>query len=130
MITTQRGKVAPYKYKRVKCTAVPHIFPGLPTYLNKPSLTSQSCSATSSSRHFKTATAAEEKATKFFQEDQVSSLQELCNRKFDFPSSWRILSQSTENKIWFEEVTLDDDVPPSLRFSLTINEELDFLLFC
>ena len=122
-------KQGQFKYRRLKDTAIPHIFPGLPAYLSKkkPQPRPQTCSSTSRARN--EISRHEEEVEKFLSADSVQSFEDLMkNIKTDFPPSWNVISLFKDHQIFLEELTFGDDEKPSLWYSLTIRQNLQFQL--
>jgi hypothetical protein len=125
----RKVKEGQLKYRRLKETAVPHIFPGLPAYLSKKKALPRPDASSSTSRARNDFSRHELEVEKFLSEDLVESFNELQTKiKTDFPPSWSVISLTKDHKIFLEELTFGDDEKPSLWYSLTIRENLQFQL--
>jgi len=111
---------------RLKPTAVPRIFPGCPSYLSTKKPTERAEVCKSEERRRQEIIQAELKAQAFLNEDYISSQDDIFNKKYDFPSSWNISSIKISSKIVFEGVGLHLDGKPFFKFTLTIDEKLNF----
>jgi hypothetical protein len=125
----RKVKQGQFKYRRLKESAVPHIFPGLPGYLSKVKTQPRQQTSLSTSRARNELSRHEQEVDKFLSADKVESFEELMkNIKTDFPPSWNVVSLFKDRQIFLEEVTFGDDEKPSLWYSITITENLQFQL--
>lgn len=114
--------------RRVKPTAVPSIFPNLPKYMSK-NIARPRLDNSSSSRHQQVYERYEAAAEEFLAEENVSSLHEL-QQKLDrscVPSG--ILEIMTDHGLVFYSLSIDDLGKFRVKYSLRINDSLDFQIF-
>lgn len=125
----RKVKQGQFKYRRLKDSAIPHIFPGLPAYLSKVKTQSRPQTSSSTSRARNVFSRNEQEVENFLSKDSVDSFKDLLtNIKTDFPPSWNVVSLFKDRRIFLKEVTFGDDEKPILWYSLTINENLQFQL--
>lgn len=113
--------------KQLKPTAVPRIFPGLPSYLSSKSPCVRSEKATSFARHVLASKQADEQAKQFLASDLIESFFEL---KMNFekhlpPSSENIFSVKKSDTVFIEELVFYDD-GPKILYGLKIEDDLKF----
>jgi hypothetical protein len=73
---------------------------------------------------------AENKAQEFLNLDIVSSFENLLNNlPEEFPTSWNVITLKRQNKLVLEDVSFDEDGKPTLKYSLTVVENLSFIIF-
>ena len=122
-----QGKLA---VPRLKPTAIPRIFPGCPSYLTKKKLSERPKVCQSEERRRRLIIKTEKEAEAFLGEDEASSLEGICQKHYDFPSSWNVTSMKVSSKVIFEGVEFHLDGKPFFKFSLTIDDQLCFNLTC
>jgi hypothetical protein len=111
-------------------SAVPSIFPNLPHYFNKSVPAPRSETSTKESRFKKQADALEDASAKFLEADHICSLQEL-NQKLDrqcLPKG--LLELVSDEKITFLSVKEDARKRPTVLYSLTVLDSLQFSMWC
>ena len=117
------------KLRRLKKEAIPRLFPNCPSYLSTKKPKERSATSTSGARRSKLAEKAESEAARFLALDAVESFEELAeNLPSQFPPSWSVTTLKDEEKLVLEDLTVDEDGKPTLKFSLTIFKSLEFVL--
>jgi hypothetical protein len=117
------------KLRRLKKEAIPRRFPNCPSYLSTKKPKERSETSTSTARRRKQAEKAESEAELFLGLDSVESFEELSDKlPTQFPPSWSVTTLKDEDKIVLEDLTVDEDGKPTLKFSLTILKSLEFVL--
>jgi len=115
--------------KHLKPTAVPTIFPGLPSYLSQKSSCERSENATSFSRHAEASKRANEQAKQFLASDNVQNFAQLKqNFEKHLPSSENIFSLKKNSNVFVEEMVFNDD-EPKILYGIQIEDSLKFQAF-
>ena len=118
------------KTRCLKKNAIPRVFPGCPSYLSKKKTEPRSTKATSTVRRQLLIDEAEREAEEFLESDKTASLEELISQlPKDFPSAWNITTSRGQESLLLEEVAFDVDGKPFFKFSLTISQDLSFVMF-
>ena len=117
------------KLKILLKDAVPSIFPNLPKHFNK-SLPERRSESTSKDARFKRKDDANELAnTEFLAANNIASLEELINKlDTDFPRN--TIKHVADNKLTLYSMKEDQNGCPVVRYSLVINEDLTFSMWC
>lgn len=118
------------KVRRLKVDAVPHYFPGCPSYLSKKRALIRSETATATFRQNQIANSIELQSKNFLVSDDVIDFKSLLsNLPAEFPSSWNAIILKPEEKVIIEGVDFNEEGKPTFRFSLTIKSSLQFVMF-
>ena len=71
-----------------------------------------------------------EEAENFLRADKISTFEELkISEAFNFPSSWNVVSHEISDRIIFDEIALNEDGKPTFKFSLTVQQNLQVMMF-
>ena len=116
------------KRRRLNEDAIPSKFTGVPAYLSKQRPKKRSVSALSSERQRNEAVKAEEAGKAFLDTDKITTFEDIILNSPELPSSWKIISWQSEEKLVLEEIIFDEEGRPKLGYSLTIFESLGFNL--
>jgi len=116
------------KRRRLNDDAIPTKFPGVPSYLSRTLPKKRSENSTSAGRLKQEGQRLEASIKQFLNEDRVEKFEDLLSAKHEFPSSWKITSWESTDKIVLEEITFDEEEKPKFDYSLTIYRSLNFCL--
>ena len=117
--------------KVLKSDAVPSIFQNLPEYYQVQVPEKRSETTSKESRFQRQYDAYELQAKEFLAADNVLSLEDL-NEKLNMNDNWArdTLKLKQENKLTLYSIEENDLGRPSVKYSLTIMEDLQFILWC
>ena len=125
-----RRQLGQLKKRRLRPDAVPRRFPGLPSYLSSQRPRQRSEAATLESRAQREVEKMGAKSCEYLQSDQIMSHESLKSlRSSDFPSSWNVITHESSDSIFFEEISFDEDGMPGFKFSLTVESDLQVMIF-
>ena len=122
----QKRDQALLKRLRLKSTALPHVFPGLPKYLSKAPAHKRTSGATSSARFEKENIQIQRENDKFIEMDKISDLIDLKNKLCDaiLPSNY--IKVENEHAIRFHYILSPnvDNAAPKLMASVNVSGNL------
>ena len=122
----QKRDQALLKRLRLKSTALPHVFPGLPKYLSKAPAHKRTSGATSSARFEKENIQIQRENDKFIEMDKISDLIDLKNKLCDaiLPSNY--IKVENEHAICFRYILSPnvDNAAPKLMASVNVSGNL------
>ena len=128
--SNKRRKLGNLRIRCLKDDAVPRIFPNFPNYLTTHRPKERTSISTSASRFEAMELKVNEEAENFLRADKISTFEELKKSDaFNFPSSWNVVSHEISDRIIFDEVALNEDGKPTFKFSLTVQQNLQVLMF-
>ena len=128
--TNKRRKLGNLRIRCLKDDAVPRIFPNLPSYLTRHRPKERPSISTSASRFKVMELKVNEEAENFLRADKISTFEELkISEAFNFPSSWNVVSHEISDRIIFDEIALNEDGKPTFKFSLTVQQNLQVMMF-
>ena len=128
--TNKRRKLENLQIRCLKHDAVPRIFPNLPSYLTSHRPKERPSSSTSASRFQVMELKMNEEAENFLDADRISTFEDLKTLKAaSFPSSWNVISHEGSDRIIFDEILLNEDGRPTFKFSLTVQLNLQVVMF-
>lgn len=122
------GRLEPLKKRYLTPTAVPSVFPNLPSYLSKPAPQKRSESATSAARQKREEEKRQEEERRREEADQVQSPSDL-QKKLDtqtLPNDFEVIYK--DDTAIFLQLSLQDS-QPIVSKSLTIDSSLSFSLW-
>lgn len=115
---------------RLLPNSVPSHFPGLPKYLNK-TVPDRRSESTSKDARFKTQYDANELAVQeYFENDKISSMQELVQKLDSSEIPKIIVKHVAENKITLYALKEDNNGRPFVNYCIVIKEDLQISMWC
>ena len=110
--------------------ATPTIFPNLPKYFNKANPERRSQKSSFQSRFQKEYEATESASQSFLDADKISDFNDLKQKITEETLPVSVLKLFKDDKITFYTLDENDLGCPYIKFSLIVNEDLSFSMWC
>ncbi len=109
--------------KRLASSAVPSVFPNLPSYLSKERVAPRTSTATTEQRHVKEQQKLDEQIEEFFEQDRVSDFEHFSSNLHNITLPTEVQCISAQEYVAFLRLQWKDGIP-SISSSLQIDRSL------